>query len=255
MDADITTCRERLPARLLRAEEGYQETLRRVEENDDTLKSLQIDMWDFNDKHAGRFNSNVDGVYSNLGAAIGENTHLTNLYVNLSDGIMLDVIHAGFYDGLKLNTSIHELKLSCVNNNIVCGVGKGILKAYQDNNNLTRLHIACSMRNRASLQNGGYEDIVTTLRRCTNLREIQLLECNISDEQLLPIVDAIRGRRSLEALSFRGNRIRGIGGESLATLLQDSNCNLHYLDLQSNLIDKDGLTTIANSLVKNSLCL
>ena len=49
MDADITTCRERLPARLLRAEEGYQETLRRVEENDDTLKSLQIDTWDFND--------------------------------------------------------------------------------------------------------------------------------------------------------------------------------------------------------------
>ena len=68
----------------------------------------------------------------------------------------------------------------------------------------------------------------------------------------MPIFDAIRGRMSLEVLNLHGNRIRDVGGESIATLLQDSNCNLHYLGLQSNLIDKDGLTAIANSLVKNT---
>ena len=128
-----------------------QETLRRVQQNDDTLNTLQLCQGTSMFDGAGRFNSNDGSDYSKLGAAIGENTHLTTLDVNLSDGIMLDVIHTGFYDGLKRNTSIHELKLSCANNNIVCGVGKGILKAYQENNNLTRLDIDC-MRNHASLR-------------------------------------------------------------------------------------------------------
>ena len=78
MDADVLAAR-RLGR--LQREEGYQETLRRVEENDDTLKTLQLregtSMFDF----AGRFYSNDCRDYSKLGAAIGENTHLTMLEV------------------------------------------------------------------------------------------------------------------------------------------------------------------------------
>ena len=57
-----------------------QETLRRVEENDDTLVALRIG----NDYRIG-FNSTDGYDFSRLGTCIGENTHLTTLTVVLPD--------------------------------------------------------------------------------------------------------------------------------------------------------------------------
>ena len=244
MDADVLAAR-RLGR--LQREEGYQETLRRVEENDDTLKTLQLregtSMFDF----AGRFYSKDCRDYSKLGAAIGENTHLTMLEVDLSnDGITFDVINnTRFYEGLKRNTSIYKLDLSSsgIGNNIGSEVGQKILEAYQENNNLTLLRITNS-----GLQNGG-ENIATTLRSCTNLKEIQLSRCNITDEVLIQIVDVIRGHIiSLERLSLVDNRIRNFGCGAIATLLQDPNCNLHSLDLRDNILFR------ANDFFSRLLC-
>ena len=107
--------------------------LRRVEENDETLTKLYIGDY---------YDGDISGSdYSQLGAAIGENTHLTTLDVGLY-GIALDVTDREFYDGLKQNMSIYELYLDCRSaRNIVSGVGHEILKIYQENNNLTRLRI------------------------------------------------------------------------------------------------------------------
>ena len=80
----------------------------------------------------------------------------------------------------------------------------------------------------ASLENEAEHVIATTLRRCTNLQELELFGCNISDEQLLPIVETMRGRASLEILDLEYNRIGNAGCEAL--------------DLTGNEFDNDGTT-------------
>ena len=213
--------------------------LRRVEENDETLTKLYIGDY---------YDGDISGSdYSQLGAAIGENTHLKTLTVVL-DGITLNVTNREFYDGLKQNMSIYELYLDCRSaRNIVSGVGHEILKIYQENNNLTRLRI-----DYADLQNGGNSVITTTLRNCTNLNEISLPCCTITDEQLIPIVEAVQGHSSLERLGLNNNRVSNAGCDALATLLRDPNCNLHTLYLGANAIDNVGANTLVNSLVNNT---
>ena len=80
--------------------------------------------------------------------------------------------------------------------------GRKYLEAYQENNNLTELWI-----NNADLQNGGDRIVAATLRNSTSLKHIDLYDCNITDEQLQPMADAIREHRSLEKLFLRDNRI------------------------------------------------
>ena len=206
------------------------------------LKSLWIGV----DNHGG-FSSRDDYDYSRLGAAIAENTHLTTLVVELFDVVALDVTNNGFYEGIKQNSSMNKLKFYCGGHNIVGGVGQKILDAYEENNNLTLLRI-----DDADLQNGGENVIVTTLRSNTNLKHIYLNRCNITDEQLSPMVDAIRGHTLLEMLDLCGNVIGNTGCEALAGLLEDPHSNLQTLYLSSNSIGEDGTTTLANSLANNT---
>ena len=150
-----------------------------------------------------------------------------------------------FSDGLKHNYSIHSLVLHCDMHEI--GVGHEVLNTYQESNNLTCLYIG-----QADLRNGGDVVLAETLRRCTNLREFELFNCNITDVQLLPLIEAIRGYRSLEQLSLFGNSIGRAGCEAIAALLRDPNYNLRSLDLSGNDVHNDGVTTLANSLTSNT---
>ena len=209
-------------------------TLRKIEQNDDALKKLWIGRNCVRKKFDGAFNSSESQDFSRLGAAIGNNTHLTSLVIDddVDNESALTVTNSEFFDGLKRqNTSIHKLYLGC--QNVSGGVFHEILKVYQDNNNhLTLLSIVG-----ASLQNGGDDIIANTLRRCTNLKEIYLAS-NITDAQLLPIVDAIRGEhhQALEFFNLSANNIGDAGCEALATLLADPSCNLQILDLSCNQI-------------------
>ena len=113
-----------------------QETLRRVEENDETLTELSIR--DYGD--GGIFNSTANGDdYSRLGTFIGENTHLTTLTVAEEyERPAFKNTNREFFDGLIHNTSISVLELDCLialrRGNIVGGVAHEILKAYKENN-------------------------------------------------------------------------------------------------------------------------
>ena len=223
--------------------ESYsEETLRRVRQNDATLTQLVI-CYSGED---GGFSSR-DADYSQLGAAIAQNTHLADLQVELhNDG---EIVHVRVkYEGLKSNTSIHMLTFSCGYATAVGGIGDEILNAYQENNrHLTHLHIQ-----NADLQNGGDQAITTTLIRCTNLKQITLWDCGITDEQLLQMVEAIRGHRSLEELNLRVNRIGNAGCVAIATLLEDPNCSLHTLDVSLNAIGNEGASILAISLTNNT---
>ena len=160
-----------------------QETLRMVEENDDTLTKLRIGI----DYNIG-FNSTDGDDFSRLGAAIEENTHLTDLWVVLSHAVALDVTNNEFYDGHKQNSSIHYLSLICWDN-IAGGVGQKILEAYQENNsNITDINIS-----RMGFENGGEHILAETLRMCTNLQEVCLYNSNINDVQLSLFIEATEG--------------------------------------------------------------
>ena len=218
-----------------------QEILRRVTQNDLLFKTLAL--VDTNSESSEFYSDNSDD-YSTLGVAIANNTHLERLIVILSDDLPLTVTNSGFYDGLKQNTSIRELNLWCNRQNIAGGVGQEMLKVYRENNNqLTNLHIES-----AGLQNGGDRVVTDTLRCCRNLRKVTLNYCHINDEQLLPIVDALRGHLLLETLDLFENYIGNVGCDAIVTLLADPNCNIRSLHLGRNSINNEGATAIANSL-------
>ena len=210
-------------------------TLRRVEQNDDTLFKLQI-----GDVSADNFNSSDGDDYSRLGAAIGDNTHLTTLTVDLNENT-LSVEDRVFYDGLKHNSSIFNLFLRgdimLNNNTIIGGVIHEVLKVYQENSgHLTAIGIKF-----CNLGNGGDAAVSATLRRCTNLKHINLSYCGITDEQLLQIVEGVRGHCSLEVLNLSANRIGHTRCQALSTLLEDPNCHICTLRLQDNQIEVEGI--------------
>ena len=72
------------------------ETLRMVQQNDPSLKTLSLA--DIN--NCGEFYSYSSDDYSTLGSAIANNTHLENLIVTLSEDHL--PIGRGFYDDLKV---------------------------------------------------------------------------------------------------------------------------------------------------------
>ena len=123
-----------------------------------------------------------------------------------------------------------------------------LLRVYQEYNRLLNILSI----NTASLRNGGHLSIANTLTRCTNLRKISLRECSISDEQVIPIVEAVTGHSALEELCFYDNHIGNIGCEAIARLLQHTNCNIRILYLGINRIGNEGAALIANSLVGNN---
>ena len=148
------------------------ETLRRVTQNDPSLTSLSIAGNNYYGVADGKFYSDSSVDYSRLGAAIANNTNLEEMVVRLSDdrpdnthldrlevtlsNRLLGVSDRGFYDGLKRNSSISNLKLWCYSINVAGGVGQEILKVYQENNQLTFLSIIS-----ANLQNSNGGDRVT----------------------------------------------------------------------------------------------
>ena len=226
-------------------ERNSEETLLRVEQNDDTLKKLSI--------------GSIDGGFdfNRLGIAIATNNFITKLWVHLDDSLPRGITGTEFYDGLKQNSSISNLLIECnVNSRDLNRVGRKILEAYQENSvNLTNISIS----NAANLHNGGAVGITTALECCTNLESINLFNCNITAEQILPMVDAMKGLQSLEQLFLNDNRIGyrdalgvSIGCEALATLLKAANCNIHTLELRNNTITNEGAITIANSLANNT---
>ena len=242
-----------------------QETLRRIGQNDATLTCLQINhsfAYDNTQNGEFKFTSRDGNDFSQLGGAIRENTHLKKLDVLLS-GSGLDVTNRGFFDGLKHNSSITGLEIHFCDHNILSAdidggrtsrtragqVGQEILRAFQENNsNLTQINI----HNAYLPPYGGDIFIATSLRSCTHLRTISLTNSNITDEQLLPMVEAIRGHPSVEVLNLNGNRIGNAGCETIARLLSNPNCNLRRLQLSYNhRIDIEGATTLANSLSRN----
>ena len=199
------------------------------------------------------FNSNHRNDFYRLGRLIAKNDHLTilNVFQEDLDCVALDASNRDFYDGLEQNSSINDLIIECHHQypNPLNKVLQQILNSYQINNTTLK-----HLKIKANLQIGnGHTILVTTLKRCTNLRQIQLAACGINDEKLLPIVDALTGLSSLEELSLGGNKIRSFGScWALSTLLEDTNYSMKQLNLGYNRIGNKGITVIADILANDT---
>jgi len=232
-------------------DDGSRTTLNRLELNDSTLTELWIGETNHTEYQVniGGFNSNNEDDFSRLGTSISMNTHLTKLHIDFYAITALDMSIRGFFNGLMQNTSIKNLHLSCFGRGgvvllefVICE----ILRIYQEKNNLNHLDIS------SPLQIGGRHILTLPLQRCTNLTHINLTHCNMTDEELIPISQAIRGHPSLKMLNLMGNRISMFGCAALARLLEDTNCNIEHLGLIDNNIDNVGAITLANSLMSNT---
>jgi len=225
-----------------------QETLRKIEQ-DDLIQLGICNKDDILSRTKGRFFTSSDGDdYSRLGSCIGNNTNLKTLYVELGciGSLQTD---SGFFEGIKQNSSIQTFMLSGWPRSPVGDVGCKLLKVFQENSShLTTIHIWC-----CDIRSAAERVIINTaLSICRNLKTINFNHNYMTDEQLLPMVEAIRGHRSLEELSLHSNRIGNAGCEALSTLLEDPNCNLHTLDVQTNQVGNEGATAIINSLSDNN---
>ena len=76
--------------------------------------------------------------------------------------------------------------------------------------------------------------VANTLKNCTSLQSIHIVNCEVSDQQLIPMVEAIGGHHSLKKLDLSDNRIGTAGCKALALLLEDPNSKLCELDLYNN---------------------
>ena len=216
--------------------------LHRIENNDTLLTTLQIGSYTMDPS------DNAED-FVRLGAAVATNTRLSSLMVDVTGNWY--TVPREFFDGLRRNTSINKLEMYCsYEYNIGSGSLYEILVACQEK--LTELFI-----DNAHLENGGHQTLMNLLRRCTELRIIALQYGNTTGEQLLPMVDAIRGNnmllRSLRHLDIRNNRIGNEGCQALATLLMDPNTRLNHLDLTDNGIGIEGVIAFANSLANNTI--
>ena len=231
-------------------------TINCLDKNDPTFTKLSIGYRPDADTDGYKFYG-YDEI-SNLGKCIGDNTHLTTLSITFhTEDVRLNQI-SDMVDGLIKNVSIKELSLLCrhrtnrhhqfrdrmAHDRIICQ----ILEVYERKNTLSSLCIQ-----EAALEIWPHGQVIfTTLRRCTHLKQVHLVECGITDEDLLSIVDAIKGHPALEKLHLGTNYIGNVGCEALATLLEDSNCNIHTLNLVNNQIGTIGATYLASGLVSNT---
>jgi len=182
--------------------------------------------------------------YSRIGESIGRNTQIKALSINLHYHCNVRYM----VDGLRKNDSINKLRIQ--NND---GHGrKQLLEMYQEKNTLTSI---CIQNTNPLGQN-----INSALRLCTNLKQIDIVRCSITDNELLPIVEAIKGHHMLEILNLYGNDIGSDhhlaacsdGCQALGALLEDPKCNIHTLNLINNRIGNTGVRFLANGLVNNS---
>jgi len=220
------------------------DTLLAIEQNSNKVTCLKVGVHHL-ESGEGLFHSEESNEYDKLGTAIGNNTHLTNLEItNLYNNVTLDTTNKRFYNGIRRNSSITNLYLHAItfDGNDITDVAFEVLRACQEQNILTILHI-----NTMPLVNSGEKLMADLLRGCTNIREITYIYSELTDDQLLPIVEAIRGHGLIEKLDLDNNNIGDTGCEALATLR-----NVRSLGIAANMdISNEGLISIVNSLPEN----
>ena len=99
-----------------------------------------------------------------------------------------------------------------------------------------------------NLLNGGAGVLGSTLSTCRNMRYLHLEGCNIDDDILNELAGVFTGMSKLHHLVLLHNNFGVSGCWAIATLLQNSRCNLESIDLTNTGINDECATTLAKAL-------
>ena len=210
---------------------------------------------DDGDYWGGFYCPNDRDELSRLGNYIGDNTHLEQLFFDgrRNNGRLADAIvgNGAFFDGLKRNTSIKLLVLidfdfsrGVDGYDFSGGAGHEILNEYVLNNANLDLFGA----RHCNLSNGGAGVLGSTLSTCRNVGYLRLEGCNIDDDILNELIaGGFTGMSKLLKLGLSSNTFGVSECRAIATLLQNSCCNLKSIDLKDNGINDECATTLAKA--------
>jgi len=96
---------------------------------------------------------------------------------------------------------------------------------------------------------------LSSLLSCSanELQNINLYATNMNDEGIDALVPALKMCDNLEVLNINGNpSVTTRGWQHLATILENPNSNIIYIDLTNNNVDNKALATFASRLSNNS---
>lgn len=194
----------------------------------------------------GGFYSIDDNDFSQLGFAIGENTHLESL------GLLLDKDepNRGLLDGLRHNTSICKLNINCHGVGLIIGgLIHEVLKVYKEKQTLIEINIT-----RAHLVRNGEEEIITEIiGNCLDIECIRVEGCNMTDEMFSQMFDAMVPLSKLKTICFTEHGIGNAVCISIANLLANTKYSkLRHLNILKNRVDTDGARIIVDSLSNNT---
>ena len=222
----------------------------RIQKNDPTLLEIQIG-YNFTPNMSsnggvGVFTPSEDIDFVQLGEHIARNTYVESVQFDSTFTTENVSRSDSFFEGLKSNSSIETLSLDG------CNVSERtwirVFHAFKDRN--------CSLREisllNCGLENGHVHVITPTLRHCAGLTELKLSGAQINNEILTELVSAIVGHEALVTLGLSDNLIGRSGCKLLSSLLKDPQCHLTTLQLNSNQLDDNCLSTIANALARNT---
>jgi hypothetical protein len=97
---------------------------------------------------------------------------------------------------------------------------------------------------------GGMEKLSALLKINKSIGQLCLCDCEIGDEGVIAIIDALRSNQSLTNLDLSSNNIGPSGAKALSALLKD-NKFLQTLNISDNDLGLEGLGTITTALGSN----
>ena len=223
----------------------------RIERSDPSLSTLLIgDNYRPNQVSSGNtcIVAPSEGMdFPGLGRAVRSNTNLKT--VSFQSTFNIGNNESGtetFFEGLKYNSSIKTLSIAGSDVSETAYIE--LLQAFRNRTtSLTNISIV-----NCGLDDGKIALLTPTIRRCTNLKEINLHRNNIEEAVLTELIPAIVSLEALVALDLSGNSIGSIGCNILANFLKDEGCQLQTLCLSNNQIDDTCTSLLVDALVKNN---
>lgn len=236
-----------------------QQTLRRVKENDSTLRVLRIsDIATPNPNHGdvGMYVPDDRDEFEALGECIGRNTYLECVCFDGDQDGMGERTAEIFATSVRQNESISRLSMCR------CNLAEGtvleiILKGFGARRGRGLVDVSIHRCR-------GIHALASSLSTCANVKNLRLTESrgtlrphnglllNHNDASVTGLVSALAGHRQLVELDLRGNDIIETSCcSALAALLRDPKSSLVTLRLENNFIDSDGARMLANALMRN----
>lgn len=165
-------------------------------------------------------------------------------FISLINNELTESVMKNMCNILKENNSLTDLSL---NFSVICDDGIKYIDEMLKYNNIENLYMCNIPMNTA---NAKYIYQILDNGNC-KLRRLYLSNCQMTDDGIKCIADALKHNGSLEHLSLRNNRITDVGVAYISEMLK-INISLSQLHLANNNITNNGANMIYQVLQENN---